>query len=567
MQEFIYYNPNGIDFPLSESIIVTDKLIDYQDNDFIVSNVSMINSELVANEIDFYINHSVDPISKKIKNVEKLYEVNAVRFDLAQDMTYTQEVSNRVLLVCDNSQKNEVLKHLVSKNEFDLFHVTEDIIEDINGHIGNLLVKVDDEGKSVNLRVDQIIWFDAKELGTKQSGCFDPLKSSLDDVIAQLRVNISNYEYKKFTTYDKTICQYHERREDICGRCADVCPSVAIVKDESNRHLEFSQIDCHGCGGCVSICPSGAIDYTPSNRETISQMSRFYENQIPLIIPNKMDISSLNIKLKEDVLPFKIEGEKFLHEATLLTLLQESGSQVVFYTDFLSKGTKDSISILNQIYQAKYNKDAVIVAMDEKELQKALKKVDFIEGSKYKLSDMQMNKRELFAIRLSYIVGKDDLGVVKTGENVHYGHVKVDESKCTLCLSCVGACNVNAIFADASDNTLRLNASICTACGYCEVSCPEKDCLTIEQDVIKLNPTWFKEEILAKDELFACVECGKEFATKKAVEKIASIMSPIFANDPIKQRTLYCCEDCKPKIMMKSYMENKKAYNNPFGVN
>ncbi len=565
MQEFLYYNPNGIEFPLPESIVVTNKLIDYKDDNFIVSNVSMTNTELVANEIDFYINHSKDSFSKKIKNVEKLYEVNAIRFDFAQDMVYSQQVSNKVLLVCDNEQKNELLKHLAS-NEFDLFHIQEEIIKDVNGHIGNLTVIVNDDGKDVNLNVDQIIWFDEKELGTKQSGCFDPLKSSVDEVLAKIRENISNYEYKKFTTYDKTICQYHERREDICGRCADVCPTVAIEKDESNRHLKFSQIDCHGCGGCVSICPSGAIDYTPSNRETISYMSRFYEDQIPLIIPDKMDISSLDIKLKEDVLPFKIEGEKFLHESTLLTLLQESGSQIVFYTDFLSKGTKDSISILNQIYKAKYKKDAIIVAMDQNELVKALKKVDFIEGSKYKLSNMEMNKREQFAIRLSNIVKDEDLGIVETGENVHYAQVKVDESKCTLCLSCVGACNVNALFADASDNTLRLNASVCTACGYCEVSCPEKDCLTIEQDIIKLNPTWFKEEVLAQDELFACIECGKEFATKKSVEKIASIMSPIFANDPIKERTLYCCETCKPKIMMKSYIENKGSYNNPQGV-
>ena len=565
MQEFIYYNPKGIDFPLSENILVTDKMIDYKDLDFIVSNTNMFNTELVADEIDFYINNSKDTIANKIKNIEKLYEANAIRFDLAQDMVFTQEVSNRVLLVCNADEKKEILKSILS-TEFDLFHIQEEIIKDVKGHIGNLTVTVDDQGKDVELKVDQIIWFDEKELGMKQSGCFDPLKSSTDDVLATIRMNISNYEYKKFTTYDKTICQYHERREEICGKCAEVCPTVAIVKNDEEKHLEFSQIDCHGCGGCISVCPSGAIEYTPSSRESISEMSRFYADHIPLIIPEKMNISSLNVELKENVLPFKIEGEKFLHEATLLTLLQESGSQVIFYSDFLSKGTKDSISILNQVYQAKYQKDAVIIAMNEEELVKALEEVDFIENSRYRLNDMEMRKREIFAIRLSKIVGQDDLGVVKTGEHVHYGHVKVNESNCTLCLSCVGACNVNALIADTSDNTLRLNPSLCTSCGYCEVSCPEADCLTIEQDVIKLIPSWFKEEILAQDELFACVECGKEFATKKAVEKIAAIMAPIFKSDPIKERTLYCCESCKPKIMMKSYMQNPAGYNNKEGV-
>ncbi len=562
MQEFIYYNQKGIDFPLPETILVTNKIIEHSESKFIVSNINMRNTQLVANEIDFYINNSADTIANKIQNIEKLYQVNATRFDFAQDIVFVQEISNRVLLICTEEQKKEILKSIVS-SEFDLFHITEDIIKDVTGYIGNLTVTVDNEGEDTKLKIDQIIWFDEKELGMKQSGCFDPLKSSIYDVLAQIRSNITNYEYKKFTTYDKTICQYHERREEICAKCAEVCPTVAIIKNDKEKHLEFSQIDCHGCGGCISVCPSGAIDYAPSNRESIFEMSKFYEDQIPLVIPDKMDISSIKVKLKEHILPFKIEGEKFLHEATLLTLLQESGSQVVFYTDFLSKGTKDSISILNQIYQAKYQKDAILLAMSEEELVEALDKVEFIEDSKYKLNNMHMNKRELFAIRLSKIVGEDDLGLVKTGEHIHYAQVKVNETNCTLCLSCVGACNVSALIADTSDNTLRINPSLCTACGYCEVSCPETNCLTIEQDIIKLNPSWFKEQVLAQDELFACIECGKEFATKKAVEKIATMMGPIFKADPIKERTLYCCETCKPKIMMHSYMQDKSNYNNP----
>ena len=106
----------------------------------------------------------------------------------------------------------------------------------------------------------------------------------------------------------------------------------------------------------------------------------------------------------------------------------------------------------------------------------------------------------------------------------------------------VGACNVGALVADASDNTLRINPNICTACGYCEISCPETNCLTIKQDIIELKPTWFlKESVLAQDKLFACVECGVEFATTKNNEKKCSKMATIFASDPVKVRSLYCC--------------------------
>jgi len=561
MQEFVYFSSSSLDFPLPESIAVTSQSTTKNQNNYIISNSDAVPAEVIAKEIDFYIRNSRDPIASQIKNIEKLYNINAIRFDLGQDISYTQEVDNRLLLVCTQEQEDEFISHIAS-DEFDLYAVRPEIVIEIDGHIGALEVAVMRKGKEVTVKVSQIVWYDQHQIAEEQSGTFDPLASSPEDVLETVRKNIAHYEYKKFTVYDKTICQYHERREEICSKCEEVCPTVAIVKHDEEKHLEFSQIDCHGCGGCISVCPSGALDYAPSNRESIFEIAKEMRGHIPLVIPRNMNIENLNIDLKENILPLALEGEKFLHEGTFLTLAQESSSQVIFYSDFISKGSRDAISILNQIYQKKYGVDAVIIAMNENELQEALEKVDFIEGSRYTFNESGAKKREIFAIRLRNIVGEEDLGLVTTGEHVHYGRVEVKESNCTLCLVCVGACNVGALIANTDDNTLRVNASICTSCGYCEVSCPEADCLTIKEDIIELRPEWFKEEVLAKDTLFECVECGKAFATTKAVMKIAEMMGPIFAHDPIKERTLYCCEDCKPKIMMKSYMQNPQNYNN-----
>ncbi|MAD42248.1 MAG: 4Fe-4S ferredoxin [Arcobacter sp.] len=561
MQEFIYYNPKGLDFPISEEILVTSDIDDTKEKNFLISNTKEVKSELNADEIDFYIKNSKDSVSAKIENVLKLYEIAATKYDFAQDISYNEEISKQLLLVANTKEEYEAFTKEISPDDFELFSVKEDIIKQISGHIGNLSIIVDDEGKDVTLNVSQIVWFDAKQIGLNQSGTFDPNLSSIEEVIKTLKENINSYSYKKFTTYDQSICQYHERREEICSKCEEVCPTVAITKDDETKTLGFSQIDCHGCGGCVSVCPSGAIDYAPSNKESLFEMSKFYEETHPLIVPEKMNMSSLALSLKENVLPFAIEGEKFLHEASFLTLLQISGSQVIFYSDFISKGSGDAIRIVNDIYQAKYGKDAILVAMNEEELAKALEEVSFIEGSEFNFNQDTLKKREIFSHRLQKIVGDEDLGEVKTDEHVHYGLVKVNQDKCTLCLVCVGACNVDALQADASDNTLRLNPSLCTSCGYCEVSCPEADCLTIERDVIKLEPTWFKESILAKDDLFACVECGVEFATTKAVMKIADMMGPIFAHDPVKERSLYCCADCKPKIMMQNHFDQRNKGN------
>ena len=552
MQEFIYYNASGLDFPVSEQIFVTTNIEDTKNKNFLISNTNEIPRELTAQEIDFYIKNSQDNLSNKIKNVSKLYEIAAVKYDLALDIPFSAEISNNVLLISQNQEQYDKFISSIEAKDFELFSISENIIKSISGNIGNLQVIVTDEDEDITLNVSQIVWFDAKQTGKERSGVFDTNLLNVDEIIKLLKENINSYTYKKFTTYDPTICQYNERRVEICSKCEEVCPTVAITKDDKTKTLTFSQIDCDGCGGCVSVCPSGALDYAPTNRDSIFEMSKFYKETHPLIVPSKMNMQNLMINLKENVLPFAIEGEKFLSEVSFLTLLQMSGSQVVFYSDVLSKGTKDSIRILNDIYQKKYQKDAILVAMDKEELEDALNEVSFIENSYFNFNQNELKKREAFSQRLQKIVGTEDLGVVKTGEHIHYGRVLVNEANCTLCLACVGACNVDALFANESDFTLRVNPSLCTACGYCEVSCPEVDCLTIVRDEIELQPTWFKENILAKDKLFACVECGKEFATTKAIEKIANMMGAIFAlSSETKKRTLYCCEDCKPKIMIK----------------
>ena len=558
MQEFIYYNKNGLDFPLSEKIQVATSLDDIKDKSFLISNSKDVNSEFIASEIDFYIKNSQDNLSKKIQNVSKLYEINATRFDFAQDISHSVDVSKEVLLITKTQEEYDLFTSQLSKDDFELFRIDETILKTISGEIGNFEVIVKDSHKDITLRVSQIVWFDAKPSPKERIGVFDPNLSSINEVVKILKDNINSFSYRKFTTYDKTICQYDGRREVICSKCEEVCPTVAITKDDTTKTLTFSQVDCHGCGGCISVCPSGALDYTPTNKESLYEISKFYKDTHPLIIPSKMSLDNLNIELKENILPFSIDGEKFLHEGTLLTLLQISGSQLIFYSDFLSKGTKDAIRILNDIYQKRYQKDAVLIAMNEDELALALKEVSFVENSYFNFNQDGFKKREVFSHRLQKIVGNDDLGVVKTGEHIHYAKVEVNQDTCTLCLVCVGACNVGALVADASDNTLRINPSICTACGYCEVSCPETNCLTIKQDIIELKPTWFKESVLAQDKLFACVECGVEFATTKAIEKIASKMATIFASDPVKVRSLYCCANCKPKIMMQSYFDNRK---------
>lgn len=552
-KEYVFYSPQGLDFPLSDEIDVLTK--PYSNEGYLISNAPEVKAVIYAPEINFYLEKSLDSVAQKIVNVSKLYAIRSIGFDYAQDQDYTQDVGNKVLIVADATESIIALKEQLISEGYVVIVLDVSTILDVEGHIGNLHVTLKKEGDIVEVTCDQMLWWNAPLFATKQSGTYDPAQLGLELALKKLRANTGVYRYKNFINYDSSICQYHERREEICGKCAEVCPTVAILKEDETKHLAFSYIDCHGCGGCISVCPSGALDYTQMPRRAFAYLSEYFEDTIAMVIPNKMNLASIDGMLKENVLPLMIEGEKYLHEAHLLSLIQTSGNPIIFYTDFISKGTGDAIALINEIFDRKYHKKAIYICQNTQELQEAFDALQAIPECRYGINEEGLRKREIFSARLAHLVGKEDLGIVKTKEHIHYGDIHINEAACTLCLSCVGACNVRALTAHPEDNSLRFNASICTNCGYCEVTCPEKGCLSVVKDEIHLKPSWFSQRIMAKDELFKCTECGKEFATSKSVQKIMTIMKPLFINDPVKLKTLSCCPDCKAKVIFAATLE------------
>lgn len=560
MNEYVYYSPEKLDFPLNENIKIIDDPQKVNET-CIISNSKEVEAEVYAPEINFYIKNTQDTIPDMIKNIEKLYEIRSIKLDYATDFENEKEIGEKLLLV---GQKEELLQiEEFLSDDFDLYFAGSESVSKIEGTIGELKVYLQRNGKTTPLSVDQMIWFNAPKFAFKQNGVFDPVKDGFENVIEKVRQNRKHFIYKKAVNYNPDICQYKGRTlkegGDICGDCADICPTNAILKIDEKKELKFSDEDCETCGGCISVCPSGALDLAATPREYVYEASNLLKDYKILVIPEVMDIENLEVKLPPKVLPLVVGGRKFLHEAHFLSLFQQSGAQVVFYTDFLSKGSNAALEMVNDISKRAYGVDAVLVAMSKNELSESLQVAKFIEGSRYSINELGLKKREIFAARLSFLVGDKDLGIYKNkNEYIHYGKVIINEDNCTLCLSCVGACNVKALTAHPEDNSLRFNASICTDCTYCEVVCPESDCISVVRDSFELRPESFKQVIMAKDELFKCVECGKEFAPKKAVMKIAEMMTPMFGGDEAKIRTLYCCESCKPKVMLKAQIEGKK---------
>ena len=127
-----------------------------------------------------------------------------------------------------------------------------------------------------------------------------------------------------------------------------------------------------------------------------------------------------------------------------------------------------------------------------------------------------------------------------------FGSLRVDTAKCTMCLSCVGACPESALADNPDRPQLRFIEKNCVQCGLCATTCPE--------DAITLQPRlWLADSgkarkaarVLHEVEPYRCVRCGKPFGTLRAIESmIAKVGShAAFAGDDAQR--LRMCGDCR----------------------
>ena len=127
-----------------------------------------------------------------------------------------------------------------------------------------------------------------------------------------------------------------------------------------------------------------------------------------------------------------------------------------------------------------------------------------------------------------------------------FGSLVVDADKCTLCLSCVGACPEAALADNPDRPQLRFIEKNCVQCGLCVSTCPE--------GAITLVPRlWLADggkarkaaRVLHEVEPFCCTRCGKAFGTLKAIENIIAKIGGHPAFQGAGAERLKMCSDCR----------------------
>lgn len=439
----------------------------------------------------------------------------------------------------------------LAQEHFEVCLLDLESLESFSGYFGEFSAKLNNEQI---VKFAQAVLFVNEEELLRFRGVYNVADfKNPENLLEKLQNNRGTYQYKEMIGYQENVCQYHHRREKHCARCASVCPTFGVRNDDVLMELVFSPIDCIHCGACVGVCPTNCLEYEELPKEGLGEITHLCRGQ-KIFLCSLQDYRNLvaqNKTLPADFLPLVLPSLSILNENDLLSMAQTSGYVLVVYTQDLSAPMEFLNNITRQIYQC----DSIIAVQQLESLSNLAQELPQIESYLYQ---NRYNKpyRESFAQRLQYMIKENDYGLAQSvpatlarKSSVFYGKVKIDTQKCTLCLSCVGACNVNALFARSDDFSLRFNASLCTTCGYCITSCPE-GAMELSKEGIMLNPESFKSQELAKDEPFLCVECGKVFSTKKSIEKVMLLIGDSFASDSKKLKTIQCCPDCKVKVML-----------------
>ncbi len=127
-----------------------------------------------------------------------------------------------------------------------------------------------------------------------------------------------------------------------------------------------------------------------------------------------------------------------------------------------------------------------------------------------------------------------------------FGSLRVDTAKCTLCLSCVGACPESALADNPDKPQLRFIEKNCVQCGLCEKTCPE--------GAITLQPRlWLADSgkarkatrVLHEAQPFQCIRCSKPFGTLRAIESMLEKLSGHAAFQGRAAERLKMCSDCR----------------------
>lgn len=393
---------------------------------------------------------------------------------------------------------------------------------------------------------------------------------------------VGEFEQPQYFEYKEKLCA-HSRNEIVgCSRCLDACSTGAIFHDGNG--VRFDAALCQGCGGCATTCPSGAVRHAyprvaDLGRRLKTLLSAYRqaggEGACILFHDAKrgrqrlMQLARHGQGLPARVIPFEVHGIAATGLDLLLGALAYGAAQCVIlgdgdepeaYIATLRQQIDIGASILRGLG---YPGERLALIDTEDALETALWSLPRLDGMGPAASfNLAEDKRSTLEFAIDHLRGnapKSGAGVdqaIALPAGAAWGEVIVDKEKCTLCLSCVGACPAGALQDSPEAPRLSFIERQCLQCGLCVNTCPEH-ALSLKPRLLP-SAEARRSRVLNESEPFCCVRCGKPFGTRQLITAMLGRLSghSMFAAPKALQR-LQMCGDCRVADMM----ENRDEIN------
>ena len=434
-------------------------------------------------------------------------------------------------------------------------------------------------------------------------------EARLIKAVLALRELTGEFEKPRFFSYRQNLCAHSRNQQIGCTACIDVCSAGAIRSDASLKgkltgksrgavpgqpapgapqgqgggvlvepHL------CVGCGACSTVCPSGAMSFAyPSTvdqgkrlRTMLTAFAKAGGQGAALLLHSQGAGSRMIDDLGRAAraerrngtlhgVPARVLPVAVWHTASLgidlwLAAIAQGASQVwVLLTDEEAPEYRQALGEQMAVAQAilkglGYGDDHFKLietrdASDLPALDAALRAPAARGVSRAASFAAQADKRGTLELAIDHLLAcapQPAATLPLPAAGSPFGSLLIDTAKCTMCLSCVGACPESALLDNPDRPQLRFIEKNCVQCGLCATTCPEA--------AISLAPRlWLADEgkarkaarVLHEATPYACIRCAKPFGTLQAIEAMVSKLAGHSAFQGAAAERLKMCGDCR----------------------
>lgn len=439
---------------------------------------------------------------------------------------------------------------------------------EVDGYLGNFRVTlIDSSGSTEVVSADLVLDLNAQamiNLEILPPGYLhrNIQQIGIDALSQELSEMTGTFEKPKYFQYDASICAHGVNGVQFCTQCIDACPADAIIS--LGEKIEVNPFLCQGGGTCATACPSGAIRYAYPNLadsgnqiRTMLQTYREQGGQQAIVVFYSGDDEAVAQKIlstHSEMLPVRVEELASVGMDLCLSTLVYGASQVILLEN--NDVPQGSLQVMErQLGWAKAMLAALEVNTDRISIAENLDLFSVsdeligswqIEPAIYTMPDKKRNAIYQ-AIDHLYQQSRKQQEQIELPAGAPFGAAVIDSKSCTLCMACVGACPGKAL-QDGSNREVPevfFIESHCIQCNVCVLTCPEQ-AIEITPRIIFDREKRNRARALNQDTPFACISCGKAFASTSVISKMTGTLKDHYMfQGPRALDRLKMCEDCR----------------------